>query len=98
MAPPSTYVAPLMELLLLFTALIASLTGGASGDRAGAVRPIQGVAVVQAAEAAQAAVQPARMAVPAAALPALRIERVVYTARKFAPVAALRLPFERRLE
>ena len=54
-----------MELLLLLTAFLASLTGAGSGDRV--ARQVQGVAVVHAAEVAQAAVQPAQRILPAAA-------------------------------
>lgn len=85
-----------MELLLLLTALFASLTGSA-GD--GGVRQAQGVAVVRAAGVAQAAVQPSRAALPQVAVPArLRPERTVWLALAAAPVRSLRLVFERRLE
>ncbi|MCW3837863.1 hypothetical protein ACFQ1E_17605 [Sphingomonas canadensis] len=87
-----------MDLLLILTAILASLTGGATGDRAGSLRQVQGVAVVQAAEAVQAAVQPVRAVTAQAALPALRPQAVAIPARTAAPPAALRLPFERRLE
>ena len=87
-----------MELLLLLTALFASLTGSASGDGA-AVRQMQGVAVVHAAEVAQAAVQPSRAALPLAAVPArLRPARTAWLAIAAAPIRSLRLVFERRLE
>ncbi|MCW3847605.1 hypothetical protein OF829_10150 [Sphingomonas sp. LB-2] len=87
-----------MELLLLLTALFASLTGSASGDQA-AVRGVQGVAVIRAAEVAQAAVQPARAALPRAVLPA-RVRPAVqrWFAVLPAPIYSLRLVFERRLE
>lgn len=86
-----------MELLLLLTALFASLTGLGAGESG--VRPVQGVAVVRAAEQAQAAVLPARRALPAAlAAAALRPDATTPVARDFAALVALRLPFERRLE
>jgi hypothetical protein len=85
-----------LELLLLLTALFASLTG-ASGDRAG--RPVQGVAVVQAAQAAQAAVQPARrvtgMAPPSVAA---HVSQIVRPLVAVAPIPSLRLAFEQRRE
>ena len=87
-----------MDLLLLLTALIASLTGGAgSGERA--VQRMPGVAVVHAAEAVQAAVQPARRAIPAVAVRAVpaRAGTARPLSRGFA-LAAAYLPFERRLE
>lgn len=52
-----------MNLLLLLTALLASLTGAGSGDRS--VRGVQDVAVVRAAEAVQAAGQHAHTTRPA---------------------------------
>ncbi|WP_333572206.1 hypothetical protein [Sphingomonas sp.] len=86
-----------MELLLLLTAFFASLTGG-SGDRG--LRPVQGVAVVRLAEAAQAAVQPSRHIVAAAAaLPALsRVIALPVFHLAAAPRPALRLAFEQRRE
>lgn len=87
-----------MELLLLLTALFASLTGAASGERPGAARQVQGVAVVGSAHAAQAAVQPARRAIPAAALPTVRVVRDAWPRLAAAPVRNLRQVFERRLE
>lgn len=86
-----------LELLLLLTAFLASLTGAGSADRGG-LRQMQGVAVVQAAQAAQAAVLPARRAAPALPVPLLRPERVLPLAAVRNAPAALRLPFERRLE
>lgn len=87
-----------MELLLLLTALFASLTGSASGDGA-AVRQMQGVAVVHAAEVAQAAVQPSRAANSQAVVPArLRPARTAWLKLAAAPIRSLRLVFERRLE
>lgn len=86
-----------LELLLLLTAFLASLTGIGQADRAG-IRQTQGVAVVQAAQAAQAAVLPARQAALAIAVPLLRPERVAPLAAAQHAPAALRLPFERRLE
>ncbi|PVX30934.1 hypothetical protein [Sphingomonas pokkalii] len=86
-----------MELLLLLTALFASLTG-VSGERG--LRPIQGVAVVRVAEAAQAAVAPSRQFVAnAAALPApARIAEIPVFHRAAAPLPPLRLAFEQRRE
>ena len=86
-----------MELLLLLTAFLASLTGVGQADRAG-MSQVQGVAVVQAAQAAQAAVLPARRAAPAVAVPPLRPERVVPLSAMQHALPALHLPFERRLE
>lgn len=86
-----------MNLLLLLTALFASLTGAGAGG--GALRQAQGVAVVQAAEVAQAAINPARRAIPAFVAPAAaRIERSTLPAAAVQPLAATYLPFERRLE
>ena len=85
-----------MELLLLLTAFLASLTGGGQADRA--VRQVQGIAVVQAAAAAQAATQPARSAVPAVAVPKERIDRAMLPAVEARSLPTLHLPFERRLE
>ena len=85
-----------MELLLLLTALFASLTG-ASSDRAG--RPVQGVAVVQAAQAAQAAVQPARRVIGVAATStAAHVPQIVRPLVAVAPIPSLRLAFEQRRE
>lgn len=86
-----------MELLLLLTALFASLAGG-SGEHG--LRPMQGVAVVRVAEAAQAAVQPSRHIVAAAAvLPALvRGGALPVLHRAAAPRPALRLAFDQRRE
>ncbi|WP_213980988.1 hypothetical protein [Sphingomonas sp. dw_22] len=85
-----------MELLLLLTALLASLTG-ASGDRTG--RPVQGVAVVQAAQAAQAAVQPARRVTGIVAASLVHgIPALVRTHIAAAPISSLRLAFEQRRE
>ncbi|MBO9712859.1 hypothetical protein [Sphingomonas sp.] len=85
-----------MELLLLLTALLASLTG-AAGDRASA-RQVQGVAVVQAIEAAQAAVQPSRSMPLAAALPTMRVARAATPRPEALPVGQGRAAPERRLE
>lgn len=86
-----------LELLLLLTALFASLTGSAQSD--GGVRQVQGVAVVQAAGRVQAAVQPARAALPQVAVPArMAPARTPWFSVAAAPVRSLRLVFERRLE
>lgn len=86
-----------LELLLLLTALFASLTGSGSGERA--VRQVQGVAVVQAAQVAQAAVSPSRRSIPAATAPrSVSLERTVWRQGESAPLPATYLPFERRLE
>ena len=87
-----------LELLLLLTALFASLTGSASGDGA-AARQVQGVAVVRAAGVAQAAVQPSRAALPQEVAPArVRPAATVWLKLAAAPIRSLRLVFERRLE
>lgn len=86
-----------MELLLLLTALFASLTGAGPGERADAARHVQ--QVVRSAQAAQAAVRPAPRAAPAAvAQPALRAERAAMPLLAAAPVSGLRAAPERRLE
>lgn len=83
-----------MELLLLLTAFLASLTGGGSADR-----QVQGVAVVHAAEAAQAAAQPARRAAPAVMVSQTsQLERATVSVAKSAPLVGQHFPFERRLE
>ena len=85
-----------MNLLLLLTALFASMTGASSGERADAVRH---VAVVQAARAVQAAGQPAQRALPAAAAqPVLRSERTRLPLPAAQPLASLPPVSERRLE
>jgi hypothetical protein len=86
-----------LNLLLLLTALFASLTGNGAGDRV--VRQVQGVAVVQAAQAAEAAVHPSQRAIPAVPAPR-RIEapRTVWPQSESARLPATYLPFERRLE
>ena len=86
-----------LELLLLLTAFLASLTGIGPADRGG-MRQVQGVAVVQAAQAAQAAVLPARRAAPAVAVPLLRPEKAVPLSAMQHALAALHPPFERMLE
>jgi hypothetical protein len=86
-----------LELLLLLTAFLASLTGVGQADRGG-IRAVQGVAVVQAAQAAQAAVLPARRAAPAIAVPLLRPEKTRPLAAVQLALGALHLPFERLLE
>ena len=86
-----------LELLLLLTAFLASLTGVGQADRGG-IRQVQGVAVVQAAQVAQAAVLPARRAALALPVPLLRPEQAAPLAAVQLPLGELRLPFERRLE
>ena len=87
-----------MELLLLLTAFFASLTGSASADRAG-VSQVPGVAVVRAAQVARDAVQPQRVALPhAVAARFARPDRAVLPPLSAAPMPAVRLAFERRLE
>lgn len=84
-----------MNLLLLLTAFFASLTGTSAGQQLQA----PGVAVVQAARAAQAAVQPAQRALPTVAVqPFLRPDRVAQPRLAAAPVAGIRPAFERRRE
>lgn len=86
-----------MELLLLLTALLASLTGTGSGDRQ--LRQVQGVAVVHAAEAAQAAVQPARAIIrPVQPMRATRTDTAARPLAKTAALIGQHFPFERRLE
>ncbi|MGK6355466.1 hypothetical protein ACMGDH_09570 [Sphingomonas sp. DT-207] len=86
-----------MNLLLLLTALFASLTGGGSGDRA--LRQVQGVAVARAAEAVQVAVDPAQRALPSVIREGRATQqRKLLPQTRTAPLAATHLPFERRLE
>ncbi|UZK67143.1 hypothetical protein [Sphingomonas sp. M1-B02] len=86
-----------MNLLLLLTALFASLTGTGSGDRV--VRQVQGVAVVRAAGVAQAAVQPSqRVAQVHAAAISARPDRAAQALPEAALLPTCYLPFERRLE
>lgn len=86
-----------MNLLLLLTALFASLTGSGSGDRV--LRQVQGVAVVRAAEAVQVAVDPSQRAIPAAIRSGrVSAERNLLPQSRPAPLSATYLPFERRLE
>jgi hypothetical protein len=85
-----------LELLLLLTALFASLTG-VSGDRS--VRPMQGVAVVQAVQVAQAAVQPAQHVIGMVTTPSIaHSSRMVRPLLAAAPISSLRLAFEQRRE
>jgi hypothetical protein len=86
-----------LNLLLLLTALFASLTGIGASDRV--VRQAQGVAVVQAAPVAEAAVSRAGQAIPAAGLPRRAVApRAAWPRSEAAPLIATYLPFERRLE
>lgn len=86
-----------MNLLLLLTALLASLTGNGPDDRT--PRQVQGVAVVQAAQAAEAAVHPSQRSILAVSAPR-RVEarRAAWRQSESAPLSATYLPFERRLE
>jgi hypothetical protein len=86
-----------LNLLLLLTALLASLTGTGSGDRG--VCGVQDVAVVRAAEAVQSVSQHARVVRPAHPVAG----RVATTRQLWAVSEASVLPgteqrFERRLE
>ena len=85
-----------LELLLLLTAMFASLTG-AAGDRAGTVQQMQGVAVVRSAQAAQAAVQPVSCGT-VTMQPVVRPQRTAWPRLAAEPVRDLRLVFGRRLE
>jgi hypothetical protein len=86
-----------LNLLLLLTALLASLTGNGSGDRV--VRQVQGVALVQTAQAAEAAAHPSQRAIPAALAPRrVAAQDLVWPQSESAPLPATYLPFERRLE
>ena len=86
-----------MNLFLLLTALFASLTG-ASGEGTGSLRQVQSVAVVRPVHAAQAAVQPARRAIPAVAVEPVMLVRVAQPLPPVAPVTGERAAPERRLE
>jgi hypothetical protein len=86
-----------LNLLLLLTALLASLTGTGSGDRG--LREVQGVAVVRAAEMVEAVSQRAGAARPV--LPAA--DAKIAAGQRWALTEAATLPaveqrFERRLE
>ena len=86
-----------MNLLLLLTALLASLTGTGSGDRG--VREVQGVAVVRAAEMVEAVSQragAARPVLPTADAKVASCQRWALTEATTLPGAEQR--FERRLE
>lgn len=86
-----------MELLLLLTAFLASLTGGGAADRG--VRAVEGVAVVRAAEMVEAVAQPARCALPQVVLAeAVGLEAVAWPVAPVATLSSLYFPFERRLE
>lgn len=86
-----------MNLLLLLTALLASLTGTGSGDRV--ARQVQGVAVVQAAQAAETAVNRVQRAIPAVQAPRrVEAQRTIWPQSESTPLPATYLPFERRLE
>ncbi|MDP5278143.1 hypothetical protein Q9Q95_04340 [Sphingomonas sp. DG1-23] len=86
-----------MNLLLLLTALLASLTGSGSGDRG--VRGVQDVAVVRAAEVVQAVGQRISAARPVHPL----ADGIATVGQLWAVSEAAALPgaeqrFERRLE
>lgn len=86
-----------MNLLLLLTALLASLTGSGSGDRG--VRGVQDVAVVRAAEMVQAVGQRVSMTRPAHPI----ADGIATIGQIWAVSEAVALPgaeqrFERRLE
>lgn len=86
-----------MNLLLLLTALLASLTGTGSGDRV--ARQVQGVAVVQAAQAAEAVASRTQRAIPAVPAPRrVEAQRTIWPQSESTPLPATYLPFERRLE
>ncbi|UYY58786.1 hypothetical protein [Sphingomonas sp. S2-65] len=86
-----------MELLLLLTALFASLTGIGSGEAR--ARQVQDVAVVQASKVAQAVAQHAEAARPIAGIAQAVTQRDQrwFVSPAPAPVSAS-LRFERRLE
>lgn len=86
-----------MNLLLLLTALLASLTGAGAGDRG--MRGVQDVAVVRAAEVVQAVSQRASAARPGHPI----VDGVAIVGQPWAVAEAAVLPsaeqrFERRLE
>ena len=86
-----------LNLLLLLTALFASLTGIGAGERG--LRAVQDVAMVQSAAHGQATVQRARSTVHAVAAPSFSLgEALAWPV--WAPIALIStyLPFERRLE
>jgi hypothetical protein len=86
-----------LNLLLLLTALFASLAGTGSGDRA--LRQVQGVAVVQAAQVAQAEVHRSQRAIPAVPTPRrVNMQQTAWPRSESVAPAATYLPFERRLE
>ncbi|MBB5708957.1 hypothetical protein [Sphingomonas xinjiangensis] len=86
-----------MDLLLLLTALFASLTGIGSGDAR--ARQVQGIAVVQASKAAQAVAQRAEAVQPTAGIAQslTPLGQRWAVSRTPAPVSASQR-FERRLE
>lgn len=87
----------LLNLLLLLTALFASLSGAGAADRA--VRQVQGVAVVQSVGVAQAAVKSAQRALPGVSIPhPAQVHQARWSLSDARALPVARLPFERRLE
>jgi hypothetical protein len=84
-----------VEMLLLLSALLASLTGSSGGPS----RPAQAVTIVRAVEVAQSAVRSGHQAARPAATPqSPTMERNGWPRLISAPLPTAHLPFERRLE